>query len=53
MNAIKLKAKEQVVSITSDETNAQDTDIAIDTEASGKPLPDPLEEDSSATMDTQ
>ena len=53
MNAIKPKPKEQVVSMTSDETTAQDTDIAMDTEASGKPLPNPIEEDSLATIDTR
>ena len=53
MNTIKPKPKEQVVSITSDKTTAQDTDTEMDTEASGKPTSDPIEEDSSATMDTQ
>ena len=53
MNAIKPKPKEQVVSMTNDETTAQDTDTGMDTETSGKLLPDPLEEDSSATTDTQ
>ena len=53
MNAIKPKLREQVVSIPSDETTTQNTNTEMDTEASGKPLPHPIEEDSSATMDTQ
>ena len=53
MNAIKPKVKEQVVSITSNETTTQDTDTAMDTEVSGNTLLDPLEEDSLATINTQ
>ena len=53
MNAIKPKFKEQVVSITSNKTTTEDTDTGMDTEVSGNTLPDPLKEDSSATMDTQ
>ena len=55
LNTIKPKSKEQVVSMTSDGEERVETDTIIDIEASGTPVLDTIQENSSgsATMDIE